>query len=87
MKKYRELRRISMNAVYSICNTYHFYTRGDCKAYDNLLRNIVNPKKQLTVKYALKIATDIKNHSNTDFTEIEIAEIIISKASVCIIEV
>lgn len=85
MAKYSEYRKISMDKVRELCIKYDFYTCGDCLEYDNLLWNLVGYHK-LTTNRAIKIATDIKNHSDTSLEIIDIAEILINNSTVRIFE-
>lgn len=65
----KETRMISMYDVRTECIKNNWYTNGDCEAYDNML-TFVNSLEYATTDDLETIATDIKEHSTTDY-EIE----------------
>lgn len=60
------VREISRYNVRKACIAYDWYTCGDCEEYEKMLTNVSNIKK-VTVSDLKEIATDIKNHSETDY--------------------
>lgn len=77
----KELRTISMSDVRKVCIENNWYTNGDCEAYDNML-SFVNSLEYASTDDLETIATDIKEHSNTDY---EITNIMFVIANECCI--
>ena len=75
----KELRKISMSDVRKQCIEHNWYTNGDCEAYDNML-TFVNSLEYASTDDLETIATDIKEHSDTDY---EIASIMYFLANKC----
>lgn len=73
--------------VRQTCIRYQWYTRGDNKAYEEML-NLVDhePSKYtgstITCSRLEEIADDIRIHSETDYTTLEIMEILSTKIRV-----
>ena len=61
----KEIRKIQMFDVQRQCIANHWYTCGDCTAYDNML-TFVNDLEYASIDDLETIATDIKKHSDTD---------------------
>lgn len=79
----KELRTISMSDVRKACIKNNWYTNGDCEAYDSML-SFVNGLKYASTDDLETIATDIKEHSDTDD---EIASIMFVLANDCCITI
>ena len=62
----REVREISKYDVRKACIAYNWYTCGDCEEYDHMLTYVGNIERATTDELET-IATDIKQHSNTDY--------------------
>lgn len=60
----KEIRRIYSDKVRAMCIKDSLYTRGDNKAYSNLLCNLCDESKHITLSRIEKIARDILDHSN-----------------------
>ena len=48
------------------CIKYKWYTRGDCRAYENLLNMCRDPHTELTDELLTDIVLDIEEHSDFD---------------------
>lgn len=68
MKQYKETRRIDMSDLRKLCIEKNWYTLGDNEECSKLL-NMVN-NENITTKIIAEMATDIKEHSETEY-EIE----------------
>lgn len=66
MARYREYRRIDSDAVRSMCIRDSYYTEGDVKAYKNLLGNLCDWEKEITMDDLEEITEDILKHSDVD---------------------
>ena len=69
---YKEIRKISAEALRNLCVRRDWYTGGDCEEYDNLLFNLAENKENISTDDIVEIAQDIIDHSDTDqeFTSI-----------------
>ena len=79
----KELRTISMSDVRNACIKNNWYTNGDCEDYDSML-SFVNGLKYASTDDLETIATDIKEHSDTDD---EISSIMFVLANDCCITI
>ena len=61
---WRELNLWNHDDVRSICIQQRFYTRGDCEAYEKMLRFVDN--NEPTFENLLTVTGDIYNHSDVD---------------------
>lgn len=61
----KEVRKISRENVRKACISRNWYTRGDCEEYEHILSYVDNLERATTDELET-IATDIKQHSNTD---------------------
>ena len=80
-----EIRKIIAAKVRNACIKYDFYTMGDCDEYSNLfdlIRNINNS----TTKDLEIVATDIKEHSETDDRIVDIMYILANECCVTYFE-
>lgn len=77
----KELRTISMSDVRKTCIENNWYTNGDCEAYDNML-TFVNGLKHASTDDLETIATDIKEHSDTDYGIAGIMFVLVSKCCI-----
>ena len=68
-----------MNDVRKQCIEHNWYTNGDCEAYDNML-TFVNDIEYASTDDLETIATDIKQHSDTNY---EITSIMFVLANNC----
>lgn len=65
--------------VRQMCIAHQYYTRGDCRAYENMLGLLDLPRSKYTgsnisANKLEEIAEDIKDHSNTEDTVRDIME-------------
>ena len=81
--KYTETRTLNAVNLRKLCIERDWYTCGDNEEYQNLFNRLRdengNPVEMTTEKLA-EIATDIKEHSDTDY---EISMIMFDLARVC----
>ena len=68
-----------------MCINNNFYTNGDCEEYDNML-TYANNVKRATTKVVEKIATDIKEHSDTESQVIDIMYKLINECCITYID-
>lgn len=81
----KEKRAISMYDVRQACITYNWYTCGDCEEYDKML-TYVNNIDVATLDEIETIATDIKEHSDTDYEIKSIMFVLINECCVTFVE-
>ena len=81
----KELRKLSMEKIIRMCIDNDFYTCGDCEEYDRML-TYANNVKRATTKEIEKIATDIKEHSDTDDQVINIMFMLINECCITYID-
>ena len=81
----KEIRKISINNLRRICIEYDFYICGDCEKYSKILC-YANELENITTDELETIATDIKNHSDTDYEVKEIMFILANECCVTFIE-
>ena len=83
MKKYTETRVLHSYKLRQLCIEQDWYTCGDNEDYENLFKRLradyITPANMTTEKLA-EIATDIKEHSDTDM---EITSIMFFLAKAC----
>lgn len=60
----KEIRKISSDKVRHLCIKDDYYTRGSNKEYTNLLCNLCDGTKKVTLSRLQKIAEDILQHSD-----------------------
>ena len=77
----KEVRTISSRDVRKACISYDWYTCGDCEEYEHIL-SYVDELARVTTDELETIATDIKQHSDTDY---EIKSIMFVLANECCI--
>lgn len=68
-KLWREIRHISADNLRRLCIHQRWYTKGDNAAYNHLLIDLAENKKNLTTRDIIEIAEDIAAHS--DLSEVE----------------
>ena len=56
--------RLRADKVRQMCINYDYYTCGDCRAYENMFNMFMN-EKDVTPELLMKVAEDIKLHSDT----------------------
>lgn len=61
----KEIRKTSRGAIRNACIERNWYTCGNCEEYEKIL-SYADKLKEVTTDELEKIATDIKNHSDTD---------------------
>lgn len=81
----KEKRTISMYDVRKACITYDWYTCGDCEEYDKML-NYVNNIDVATLDEIETIATDIKEHSDTNYEIKDIMFVLVNECCITFIE-
>ena len=64
VKEYREIRKISANALRQLCIDHDWYTAGDNDEYGHLLYDLANDKENLTTADIIEIASNIMEHSD-----------------------
>lgn len=77
----KETRKISMDNVRKACISHNWFTCGDCEEYDYML-SYVNNLETATTDELETIATNIKEHSDTDY---EVRNIMFVLANECCI--
>ena len=75
----KETRKIDCCKVRAACIRYNWYTAGDCEEYDNMF-NFIRNLQTATTDDLKAVATDIKEHSDTEY---EIADIMFVIANDC----
>ena len=65
MAEWKVTRMIRKEKVYALCNRLDLYTRGDCKAYENMLNILCDVSSPILDDYEL-ILYDILNHSDLE---------------------
>lgn len=69
MTKYKEFRVCYYDDLRALCIRNNYYTRGTCEEYENLFARLKNGAcnlRNLTTEALAEIATDIKEHSDTE---------------------
>lgn len=66
VKEYREIRKISANALRQLCVEKDWYTCGDNDEYGHLLFDLAGHKENLSTADIMEIASDIMAHSDMD---------------------
>lgn len=69
MTKYKEIRVCYYDDLRALCIRNNYYTRGTCEEYENLFSRLKNGTcnlRNLTTELLAEIATDIKEHSDTE---------------------
>ena len=79
MMRTRLAKVLDREDVRQMCIAHQYYTRGDCKAYENMLGLLDLPRSKYTgsnisADKLEEIAEDIKDHSDTDDTVRDIME-------------
>lgn len=62
MVKFKEERKLSREAIRTMCIREEYYTRGDCVAYEDMFK--LAESKEATTEHIQDVAYDICNHSN-----------------------
>ena len=75
----KETRTINSVKVRAVCVINNWYTAGDCEEYDNMF-NFIRNLHTATTDDIKTIATDIKEHSDT---ECDIVDIMFVLANEC----
>lgn len=75
---FKERRILTQENLRKICIEYNFYTKGNNKDYANLM-NFTKENVNLNTEEIVGIANDIKIHSETDYSLLQIIEIVINK--------
>lgn len=70
MSNYRFVKVLEAEEVRMVCIRHKYYTRGDCSAYENMFSLC----GYVTEDSLDAIATDIKNHSNTEDSVLDIMQ-------------
>ena len=84
MKQYYEHRTISAEKLDYLCTEKEWYNDGTIEEYNNLLDKVRG--KQLTLAFAIEIATDICKHNDYVLYEVEdIASILIQNAETTVL--
>lgn len=78
---YKETRMIDSQSVRKLCIDKGWYTSGTNEEYAHLLFDLVGRIDNVKIGDLVKIATDIKEHSDTDY---EITSIMYELAKVCV---
>lgn len=78
---------LSKEDVRQTCIQYQWFTRGDCKAYERMLDMVEGEPSRYTGSTIScdrleDIADEIRIHSDTDYTTLEIMEILATKVRV-----
>ena len=79
MMRTRLAKVLDREDVRQMCIAHQYYTRGDCRAYENMLGLLDLPRSKYTgsnisaVKLE-EIAEDIKDHSNTEDSVLDIMQ-------------
>lgn len=68
---YKEIRRISAQALRELCIEEDWYTCGDNEDYGHLLLDLAGHKANITTDDIVEIATDIIEHSELDIDDFE----------------
>ena len=63
-KQYKEVRKISAQALRQLCVDNNWYTAGDNDEYEHLLLDLAANKENLNTADIIEIAADIMEHSN-----------------------
>ena len=79
MMRTRLAKVLDREDVRQMCIAHQYYTRGDCRAYENMLGLLDLPRSKYTgsnisADKLEEIAEDIKDHSDTEDTVREIME-------------
>ena len=79
MMRTRLAKVLDREDVRQMCIAHQYYTRGDCRAYENMLGLLDLPRSKYTgsnisADKLEEIAEDIKDHSNTEDTVRDIME-------------
>ena len=83
MTQYKEIRVCYYDDLRALCIRNNYYTGGTCEEYENLFNRLkvgTCSLRNLTTEALAEIATDIKEHSNTDH---EITDIMYELARAC----
>lgn len=71
-RRTRLARVLDRDDVWRLCIKHQYYTRGDCESYEKMLSSLDHRSKYTGSNinaYSLEdLATDIKNHSDTEDT-------------------
>lgn len=79
--------RLSSDLTRAMCIKHQYYTRGDCEAYDKLLSVIYNHDSYIISGDRLyDVAKDIKDHSDTEDSALDIANNLFREAVSTVIE-
>jgi len=81
--KYKEKRFLNASAVKGLCIEENWYTNGNNEEYKHLLNVLVKEGKNITTNNIVAIATDIKQHSNTEHETDDISYICYALAKIC----
>lgn len=79
MMRTRLAKVLDREDVRQMCIAHQYYTRGDCRAYENMLGLLDLPRSKYTgsnisADKLEEIAEDIKDHSDTEDTVRDIME-------------
>ena len=66
MAGYTEIRHIRADSLRALCVWQGWYTRGNNRAYNHLLMDLAEGKKNLTTADIIEMAEDIAAHSDLD---------------------
>lgn len=75
---YKIIRRVEPMKLRELCIDRHYYTKGDCEAYGEMLFKYDG--KDIDIKEIEWLANDIKSHSDTEEEVIDIAYYILTEA-------
>jgi len=62
----KEIRKLTMTSLRSLCIKKNWYTRGDCGQYSRVL-NLAENCENITTAVIVEIAEDIYSHSDKEY--------------------